>query len=117
VIHGFHIVAIEITQEDAVIPRVVLGPLPPGVQHLRAGRHRSAVNRVLDPKVIDHGARVTVPGDRGHHRRSGTTAAVKLMSWLFPMLRPWPRPKKSGVAGQRRGFGREEIIQIIQSLP
>ena len=33
----------------------------------------------------------------GYHRRSGTMAAVKLMSWLFPVLRPGPRAT-SGLA-------------------
>src|SRR5450759_1383452 len=52
VVYGLHVVAVEVAQKHAVVARVVLGPLPRGVQHLRPRRHRGVVDRV-------HGAAVT----------------------------------------------------------
>src|SRR3954452_2591390 len=46
VVDGLHVVAVQVAQEDAVVPRVVLGTLPRGVQDLPAGRHGSRVHRV-----------------------------------------------------------------------
>ena len=46
VVHGLHVVAVEVAQEHAVVARAVLGPLTRGMQNFRAGRHSGVVDRV-----------------------------------------------------------------------
>ncbi len=45
-VHGFHVVPVEIAQEDAVVARVVLRPLPRRVRDLGARLVRRSVNGV-----------------------------------------------------------------------
>ncbi len=60
--HGLHVVTVEVAQEDAVVARVVLGPLTRGVQHLRTRRHSSFVDRVDCVAVDSAEGQVQLPG-------------------------------------------------------
>jgi len=46
VVDGFHVVAVEIAQEDAIIARMVFRPLTRGVQDLGTGRHGRLMDRI-----------------------------------------------------------------------
>jgi len=62
VVHGLHIVAVEVAQEHAVVARVVLGPLPWGVQNPRARRYSGVVDRVDGVAVGSAEGQVQFPG-------------------------------------------------------
>lgn len=46
VVHGLHVMAVEVAQEHAIVAGVVLGPLTRGVQNFRARRYSSVMDRV-----------------------------------------------------------------------
>jgi hypothetical protein len=65
VVHGLHVVAVEVAQEHAVVARVVFGPLTWGVQNLRdlrARRHSGVVGRVDGVAVGSAEGQVQFPG-------------------------------------------------------
>lgn len=45
-VNGLHVVAVEVAQEHTVVTRVILGPLPRGVQYLRPRRNCGLVDRI-----------------------------------------------------------------------